>query len=45
MKIDNSLSQNSNTVSKILENELHAVAIEPSVPRDSKVVAEDKPER
>lgn len=35
MKIDNSLSQNSNTVSKNLENELHAVAIETDAPRES----------
>ena len=35
MKIDNSLSQNSNTVSKNLENELHAVAIETEALRES----------
>ena len=45
MKIDNSLSQNSNTLSKNLENELHAVAVESNAPKDNKIAAEDKAER
>ena len=35
VKIDNSLTQNSNTVSKNLENEPQAVAIETDVQKES----------
>ena len=45
MKIDNSLSQNSNTVPKNLESELHAVAAESNTPKENKVAVEDKAER